>query len=97
VANHLAVLAKTKAVQINITVFEQKHAVGGRLLVTDPARQDYVYPWSDHTQDPLQPEDIAGSSILYSSSAVQREAAKSNPGVLFHDRAKGVGLYVPPG
>jgi hypothetical protein len=91
-AYSLAVLAKEKAVPINITVFEQKHTVGGRLVITDSGREDYVFPWGDHAQDPLQPEDIAGSSIIYSSKAIQRQAAKSNPEILFHERAKEVGL-----
>jgi hypothetical protein len=91
-AYSLTLLAKAKAVPIKITVFEQKPAVGGRLVITDSVREDFIYPWNDHSQDPLQPEDIAGSSILYSSKAVQREAAKSNPEVLFHERTNEIGL-----
>lgn len=72
VADSLARFSKKKGIPINVTIYERKHAIGGRLVLDDTNHSALVYPFDDYSQAPLEPEDVAGSSLLFSSKILCR-------------------------
>ncbi|KAI9737830.1 MAG: hypothetical protein M1834_009199 [Cirrosporium novae-zelandiae] len=92
-ASTLNRLSRQKKIPINVTIYEQKHAIGGRLVLSDETQTTDVFPFNDHTQAPIEPEDLAGPSLLYSSKILSGYAKSLGWNPQFHDRREHLGIF----
>lgn len=89
-ADKLRSLALQKRIPVNVTVFEQSHAIGGRLVLGQ--KSDLIHPWNDHTQSPIEPEDITGPSLLFSNSFLRSHATSAGDRPDFREAHVALGL-----
>lgn len=88
----LSNLAREEGIPVSITIYERNHGTGGRLILNNKNRSEVVFPFNDHSQMPLKPEDIAGQSLLHSSSILRSKAKVSGIGADFHDSSVKLGM-----
>lgn len=75
-ADKLWRLAHQKHVPVNLTLFEQSHALGGRLVIAQ--NSNFIYPWNDTAQSPIEPEDITSPSLLFSNKILLNYATSAS-------------------
>ncbi|KAI9808184.1 MAG: hypothetical protein M1825_004641 [Sarcosagium campestre] len=91
-ARRLEKLSVEVDIPVDITIYERKHALGGRLVLSPSNSDRDVYPFEDHSQAALQPEDIAGGSLLHSSAILRKELEISGNMPTFFDHNNRVGV-----
>lgn len=75
---------------VNVTIFEKSHAIGGRLVLGQAS--DLIYPWNDYTQSPIEPEDIAGPSLLFSNEVIRKHAKSTGASPVFRETHVALGM-----
>ncbi|MCJ1470055.1 hypothetical protein MMC07_008700 [Pseudocyphellaria aurata] len=90
-ADKLRTLAQQRRVLINLTIFEQSHAIGGRLVLGQ--KSQLIYPWNDETQSPIEPEDITGPSLLFSNNVLRSHATSTGARPAFRDSHVALGIF----
>lgn len=91
-ASFLSNLAREEGIPVSITIYERNYAIGGRLVLNNRNRSDIVFPFHDHSQMPLGPEDITGPSLLHSSGILRSNAKLTGIGAKFHKGSVKLGM-----
>lgn len=89
-ADKLRSLANQKRILVNVTIFEKSRSIGGRLVLGQTA--NLIYPWNDYTQSPIEPEDIAGPSLLFSNNVLRSHATSAGARPDFHETHVALGM-----
>ncbi len=60
---------------MDVTVFEENYAVGGRLRLNSTGPGGPLFAWDDQwAEDALQAEDVAGSALFWGNKALRKRA-----------------------
>lgn len=89
-ADKLRSLALQKDILVNLTIFDQSHTIGGRLVLGQ--KSNFIYPWNDYTQTPIEPEDITGPSLLFSNNVLRSHAKSTGASPVFREAHVALGM-----